>query len=169
MPRLTGVRELRERAALKQAELADRAGLHRITVLKAEGGRSVGVGVVARIAAALGVAPSELVMPEPCPTGRKASPKRETRWPGLGEQTLLGAVDQILRGLDPDRRVQVELKLGDVVVAAIQMAPRGCECGGIGGGSNRVPWCAPGQANRRSSRTPGEADVESPGSPALLV
>ena len=155
MPRLTGVRELRERAALKQVELADRAGLHRITVLKAEGGRSVRVGVVARIAAALGVLPSELVMPEPYAIERKAAPKRETGCPSLGEQILLGAVDQILRALEPDRRVQVELKLGDVVVAAIQVAPRGCGCGGIHAtptGVNRTPL-----VGRRGSRPEARA------------
>jgi transcriptional regulator with XRE-family HTH domain len=74
MPTLVGVRALRERLALKQAELAERAGVHRITLIRAERGHSMRVDVVAKIAAALRVPPARLVAPKaearPAPTPR---------------------------------------------------------------------------------------------------
>ena len=45
MTTLAGVRQIRERLALSQDELAERAGVHRITIMMAEAGRSVRVGL----------------------------------------------------------------------------------------------------------------------------
>lgn len=58
------VRELRSGLAISQEELAERAGLHRNYVGSVERGeRDVGVGAIARIAAALGVTLAEFFAP----------------------------------------------------------------------------------------------------------
>jgi transcriptional regulator with XRE-family HTH domain len=60
--RLGRLRYLRERAALTQKELGDRAGLTRISVMRLEAGeRSPRPGTVRKLARALRVKPAELM------------------------------------------------------------------------------------------------------------
>lgn len=61
LPRL---RATRERALLTQAELAERAGLQRVTVNRIEtGATEARISTVRRLAAALGVDPGALMAP----------------------------------------------------------------------------------------------------------
>ena len=63
--RLAGLRRIRERQALSQAELAERSGLSRATIVSLESGRAgAQYGTIRKIAKALGVEPAELMEPE---------------------------------------------------------------------------------------------------------
>jgi transcriptional regulator with XRE-family HTH domain len=62
--RLTRLLAVRERQALTQDELAAKAGVSRQTVLKIEGGLEPRPATVRKLAAALGVKPSDLMEPE---------------------------------------------------------------------------------------------------------
>jgi transcriptional regulator with XRE-family HTH domain len=56
------VRRLREAAGLTQSELADGAGVHRVTISKVENGRlDLGVSHLRALAGALGVSASALI------------------------------------------------------------------------------------------------------------
>ena len=57
VPRL---REWRDKRALSQQELADRAGLSRTTIIKLEGGRRAWPQTVRKLARALRIDPSDL-------------------------------------------------------------------------------------------------------------
>jgi transcriptional regulator with XRE-family HTH domain len=60
--RLTRLRELRQRAFLTQVELGERAGMSEATVNRLESGKhDARISTVRKLAAALGVEPSELV------------------------------------------------------------------------------------------------------------
>jgi transcriptional regulator with XRE-family HTH domain len=61
--RLTQLRAIRERKALTQDELAEKAGVSRQTVLKIEGGLEPRPKTVRKLAAALGVEPADLMEP----------------------------------------------------------------------------------------------------------
>lgn len=64
MPKLTRLRAVRERAALTQQELADKSGLNRSTVIRAESGQDVPFPrTVRKLAQALGVQPADLMDP----------------------------------------------------------------------------------------------------------
>lgn len=66
MPVLSRLREVRERRALSQGELAALAGVNRNTVLFAEACRiEPQPRTVRKLATALGVEPHELMAPEP--------------------------------------------------------------------------------------------------------
>jgi transcriptional regulator with XRE-family HTH domain len=63
--RLPGLRRLREQAALSQAELAQKAGLSRATVVSLESGRAgAQYATVRKIAQVLSVEPAELMAGE---------------------------------------------------------------------------------------------------------
>lgn len=62
MPKLPRLRELREAAFLSQAELAQRAGVSRVTIVDLEAGRAEARWTTGRkLAEALGVAPTDLI------------------------------------------------------------------------------------------------------------
>ena len=63
MPRLPRVRWHRERAALSQEELAKLAGVSRVTVVRIESGEETYPSTARKIAAALNVAPADLMEP----------------------------------------------------------------------------------------------------------
>ena len=66
MVKLTNLRAIRERQALSQAELADRAGISRVSVVRIENGDAEPYPSTTRkLAAALGVAPADLMEPAP--------------------------------------------------------------------------------------------------------
>lgn len=65
MAKLTRLRALRERRALTQEELAQMAGLNRVTINTIEGGHAEPrAGTVRKLARALGVEPSDLMAPD---------------------------------------------------------------------------------------------------------
>ena len=66
MPPLPSLRRLREARLLTQQELADRSGVHRVTIasLEASGGQAR-FSTVRKLAAALEVEPAELMRPGP--------------------------------------------------------------------------------------------------------
>jgi transcriptional regulator with XRE-family HTH domain len=65
MVRLTRLRAIRERKALSQQELADRAGVSRVAIVRIENGASEPYpSTVRKLAAALNVEPHELMEPE---------------------------------------------------------------------------------------------------------
>jgi transcriptional regulator with XRE-family HTH domain len=62
MPKLTQLRAIRERKALTQQELADKAGLSRVAVVRVEAGASEPYpSTIRKLAAALEVEPSDLM------------------------------------------------------------------------------------------------------------
>jgi DNA-binding XRE family transcriptional regulator len=62
MPNLTSLRRIRESQFLSQQELADRSGIHRVTIANLEGGRKEArFSTLRKLAAALGVEPAALV------------------------------------------------------------------------------------------------------------
>lgn len=65
MPTLAHLRRVREREAWTQGELAERAGVSRGTVARAEAGFPTEVTTARKLAAALGVRPSDLMAAEP--------------------------------------------------------------------------------------------------------
>jgi transcriptional regulator with XRE-family HTH domain len=66
--RLSELRRLREQRFMSQADVAKTAGVSRSTIVKAEQGREIRRFVTIRkLAAALGVAPAELVAQEERP------------------------------------------------------------------------------------------------------
>jgi transcriptional regulator with XRE-family HTH domain len=68
---LTRLKLLRERKALTQQALADKAGLNRTTVARLEGGRDQPFPTtVHKLSEALGVEPGELIGPAPVSTNR---------------------------------------------------------------------------------------------------
>lgn len=65
MAKLTRLRAIRERRALTQAELAQMAGINRVTLNTIEAGHSEPrAGTVRRLARALGVGPADLMPPD---------------------------------------------------------------------------------------------------------
>ena len=58
---LSRLREIREREALSQEDLAERAGLTRVTVTRLEGGTSARPSTTRKLARALRVRPSDLM------------------------------------------------------------------------------------------------------------
>ena len=58
---LSRLREIREREALSQENLAERAGLTRVTVTRLEGGQPARPSTTRRLARALRVRPSDLM------------------------------------------------------------------------------------------------------------
>jgi transcriptional regulator with XRE-family HTH domain len=68
MAKLTRLRAVRERAALTQRELAAKAGVTYVQISRIERGAvDPYPGTARKLAAALGVAPSDLMDPEPGP------------------------------------------------------------------------------------------------------
>ncbi len=66
MVKLTRLRAVRERAALTQRELASKAGVTYVQISRIERGEAEPYpGTVRKLAAALGVTPSDLMEPEP--------------------------------------------------------------------------------------------------------
>jgi transcriptional regulator with XRE-family HTH domain len=63
--KLPGLRRQRELAALTQDELAQRAGIHRVTLARLELGGEAEMRTVRKLAQALGVQPADLMQPEP--------------------------------------------------------------------------------------------------------
>jgi transcriptional regulator with XRE-family HTH domain len=61
---LARLREVRERTALSQEDLAQRVGLTRVTVTRLEGGQPARPSTTRRLARALGVRVAELMGPE---------------------------------------------------------------------------------------------------------
>ena len=64
MIRLKRLRRIRERAALTQGELAEKAGLTRVSVVRIEGGQPARPSTTRRLARALGVKPGDLMEEE---------------------------------------------------------------------------------------------------------
>jgi transcriptional regulator with XRE-family HTH domain len=63
--RLTELRRVRERLALSQAELAERSGLSRTTIVSLESGRGgAQYSTMRKLAEVLGVQPADLMGPE---------------------------------------------------------------------------------------------------------
>src|SRR3954452_22107034 len=68
MAKLTRLRDVRQRKALTQQQLADRAGVNRVTIARIEGGKDEPFPTTVRkVADALGVEPEELLAPAPEP------------------------------------------------------------------------------------------------------
>lgn len=61
MPKLQNLRAIRERAALSQDELAERAGIARHNVSRLENGQAAQYKTLRKLAAALDVTPGELI------------------------------------------------------------------------------------------------------------
>ena len=61
MPKLPKTRQRRERLALSQAELAEKAGVSRVTITRVERGEDTFPATARKIAQALDVAPAELM------------------------------------------------------------------------------------------------------------
>jgi transcriptional regulator with XRE-family HTH domain len=87
MPKTPRLREWRERATLSQEELKDRAGVSRATIADLEAGnRGAQPRTVRRLAAALGVEPTDLYGEEPRSPKEKAPPSQQP--------TLNGALEE---------------------------------------------------------------------------
>src|SRR5215218_5096529 len=71
----------RKHAGLTQAELAERAGIHRVTLARLEGGTEPGVALALRLAVAVGRGVSELW---PLAVERDQGRKLETICPSCG-------------------------------------------------------------------------------------
>jgi transcriptional regulator with XRE-family HTH domain len=65
MVRLTRLKTLRQRKALTQQELADKAGINRVTLARIETGAEPYPATTRRLAQALGVEPEALMDPDP--------------------------------------------------------------------------------------------------------
>ena len=64
MVKLTRLKDVRQRKALTQQQLADRAGVNRVTIARIEGGKDEPFPTTVRkVADALGVEPEELLEP----------------------------------------------------------------------------------------------------------
>jgi transcriptional regulator with XRE-family HTH domain len=62
MPTLISLRQVRESQFLSQQDLADRSGVHRVTIANLEGGRKEArFSTLRKLALALGVEPAALV------------------------------------------------------------------------------------------------------------
>ena len=83
MVKLTRLKDVRQRKALTQQQLADRAGVNRVTIARIEGGKDEPFPTTVRkVADALGVEPEDLLDP---PTERTANGPAST--PGNGTAT----------------------------------------------------------------------------------
>jgi transcriptional regulator with XRE-family HTH domain len=82
VPKTPRLRELRERAAYSQQELARAAGLSRTTVSHAETGRiTPQAATVRKLARVLGVRPAELMAPPPTSGEASAPPSSPSASP----------------------------------------------------------------------------------------
>ena len=63
MVKLPALRQYRERAALSQAELAEAAGVSRVTIVRGEASEDMFPRTARKIAAVLGVRPADLMGP----------------------------------------------------------------------------------------------------------
>lgn len=64
MPKLPRLRWYRDRQALSQEELAKAAGVSRVTITRVEAGEDTYPQTARKIAAALNIAPADLMEPE---------------------------------------------------------------------------------------------------------
>src|SRR4051812_5183614 len=81
MVRLTRLKDVRQRKALTQQQLAERAGVNRVTIARIEGGKDEPFPTTVRkVADALGVEPEDLLEPvaEPVPNGPSSVPANST-------------------------------------------------------------------------------------------
>jgi transcriptional regulator with XRE-family HTH domain len=65
MVKLTRLKAVRQRKALSQQELAERAGINRVTLARIETGAEPYPATTRKLAQALGVEPEALMEPEP--------------------------------------------------------------------------------------------------------
>jgi transcriptional regulator with XRE-family HTH domain len=66
VPQLPSLKRIREAHFLTQDELAQRSGLHRVTLARLEAGRAVArFGTLRKLAQALDVQPQDLIKPAP--------------------------------------------------------------------------------------------------------
>jgi transcriptional regulator with XRE-family HTH domain len=109
VPRL---RALRERKALTQGELAERAALNRTTIARLEsGGQNAFPSTVRKLAKVLDVEPEQLMAPTPPPPADGFADGEVTRFleshPGLAE--LVAEAQKQIPLFFPDARVSVQV------------------------------------------------------------
>ncbi len=73
MVKLHNVRHFREQAILTQDELAEKAGVSRVTVVRLEAGEDARPATIRKVAAALGIEPRDLVEPIEADQGKEAA------------------------------------------------------------------------------------------------
>jgi transcriptional regulator with XRE-family HTH domain len=91
MVKLTRLKDIRQRKALTQQQLAERAGVNRVTIARIEGGKDEPFPTTVRkVADALGVEPEDLLEPV-----AEAVPNGPRRTPANGSATDLALDDRI--------------------------------------------------------------------------
>jgi transcriptional regulator with XRE-family HTH domain len=126
MVKLTRLKDVRQRKALTQQQLAERAGVNRVTIARIEGGKDEPFPTTVRkVADALGVEPEELLEPaspvRTAPVAVRETPLVDQRITILDEEGVLRilqtapglvelveeAADQLL-AIVPDARLRLE-------------------------------------------------------------
>ena len=118
MVKLTRLKDVRRRKALTQQQLAERAGVNRVTIARIEGGTDEPFPTTIRkVADALGVQPDDLFEPvaDATASGRANAPVDETTT-GLPLDTCIAVVDQA----DVDRLLQSEPDLRPLINEAAE-------------------------------------------------
>ncbi len=120
MAQLTHLKRLRHRSALTQQELANLAGVHRVTVARLESGvDEPGLATVRKLARALAVAPEELA--GQLPAGR---PEDVKEWARIASACVIA--EDAMEGVV--RRLVADPNLASVVAEAAETLPRYFPC-----------------------------------------
>jgi transcriptional regulator with XRE-family HTH domain len=124
MVKLTRLKDVRQRKALTQQQLADRAGVNRVTIARIETGKDEPFPTTLRkVADALGVEPEDLVEPRASTAASDpAGANGPARAPVNGAVTPL-ALDERITVVDPEnvaRMLQAEPDLGPLVNEAAE-------------------------------------------------
>jgi transcriptional regulator with XRE-family HTH domain len=128
MVKLTRLKDVRQRKALTQQQLADRAGVNRVTIARIETGKDEPFPTTLRkVADALGVEPEDLVEPWASTAASDPAGANGSAHAPIDRSDTVLALDERITVVDPEnvaRMLQAEPDLGPLVNEAAEQLSR---------------------------------------------